>query len=267
MNLIKLKYTKQIKQACHQISSLMFDGYIPNINIRYLSRIIKQSAGSDGLLKTVGDLWYKLTSLSSPKSNLNSYFKIVKKLREITPKELKFEIEELYGQGKALDQIEEKLRIFYETKDLIKQLKDTKDASNWEQTYNHYNNLQSNNPRYKLPFEYIIQQFKKWIDLNIDLSSILLTSNIPEIRDYVKEKLMKNANLQRRLKQTIKTVRLAQRALKHAQQLGSYSSEVVDLLQKALRGEYQQWDLYYAYKDELSGLSRDNISGFPHPIS
>lgn len=35
--------------------------------------------------------------------------------------------------------------------------------------------------------------------------------------------------------------------------------EITELLQKALKAEFQQWDLYYAYKDELRGLSRDPI--------
>jgi len=38
------------------------------------------------------------------------------------------------------------------------------------------------------------------------------------------------------------------------------SPELIELIQKALKAEYQQWDLYYAYKDELKGLSRDNIA-------
>lgn len=35
--------------------------------------------------------------------------------------------------------------------------------------------------------------------------------------------------------------------------------EVLNLLQEALMGEFQQWDLYYAYKSQLKGLSRDPI--------
>jgi bacterioferritin (cytochrome b1) len=35
--------------------------------------------------------------------------------------------------------------------------------------------------------------------------------------------------------------------------------EITELLQEALKAEFQQWDLYYAYKDELRGLSRDPI--------
>lgn len=37
------------------------------------------------------------------------------------------------------------------------------------------------------------------------------------------------------------------------------SSETIELLQRALKGEYQQWDLYYSYKDELKGLTRDSL--------
>ncbi len=35
--------------------------------------------------------------------------------------------------------------------------------------------------------------------------------------------------------------------------------EVLDLLQQALTNEFQQWDLYYAYKGQLTGLSRDPL--------
>lgn len=35
--------------------------------------------------------------------------------------------------------------------------------------------------------------------------------------------------------------------------------EVLDLLQQALIAEFQQWDLYYAYKNRLKGLSRDPL--------
>lgn len=35
--------------------------------------------------------------------------------------------------------------------------------------------------------------------------------------------------------------------------------EVLDLLQQALINEFQQWDLYYAYKGQLTGLSRDPL--------
>lgn len=35
--------------------------------------------------------------------------------------------------------------------------------------------------------------------------------------------------------------------------------EVLPLLQEALKAEFQQWDLYYAYKSQLKGLSRDPI--------
>lgn len=35
--------------------------------------------------------------------------------------------------------------------------------------------------------------------------------------------------------------------------------EVLDLLQQALKAEFMQWDLYYAYKSQLKGLSRDPI--------
>ena len=34
----------------------------------------------------------------------------------------------------------------------------------------------------------------------------------------------------------------------------------IDLLQKALRAEYQQWDMYYSYKEELSGQAKDSIA-------
>lgn len=36
--------------------------------------------------------------------------------------------------------------------------------------------------------------------------------------------------------------------------------DVVPLLQKALMSEFRQWDLYYAYKALLMGLSRDPIA-------
>jgi bacterioferritin len=36
--------------------------------------------------------------------------------------------------------------------------------------------------------------------------------------------------------------------------------EIVPFLQEALRGEYQQWDLYYAYKSVLMGTTRDSIA-------
>jgi len=36
--------------------------------------------------------------------------------------------------------------------------------------------------------------------------------------------------------------------------------DVVPLLQEALMAEFQQWDLYYAYKALLMGLSRDPIA-------
>lgn len=36
--------------------------------------------------------------------------------------------------------------------------------------------------------------------------------------------------------------------------------KVLDLLQNALQAEFQQWDLYYAYKSQLMGLSRDPIA-------
>jgi bacterioferritin len=35
--------------------------------------------------------------------------------------------------------------------------------------------------------------------------------------------------------------------------------EVLPLLQEALKAEFQQWDLYYAYKSQLKGISRDPI--------
>jgi bacterioferritin len=35
--------------------------------------------------------------------------------------------------------------------------------------------------------------------------------------------------------------------------------EVLNLLQEALKAEFMQWDLYYAYKSQLKGLSRDPI--------
>lgn len=35
--------------------------------------------------------------------------------------------------------------------------------------------------------------------------------------------------------------------------------EVLPLLQEAIKAEFQQWDLYYAYKSQLKGLSRDPI--------
>jgi len=37
------------------------------------------------------------------------------------------------------------------------------------------------------------------------------------------------------------------------------SYNVVELLQEALMAEFQQWDLYYAYKSEIKGLSRDPV--------
>ena len=38
------------------------------------------------------------------------------------------------------------------------------------------------------------------------------------------------------------------------------SDQVVELLQEALQAEFQQWDLYYAYKAELQGLEREPIA-------
>lgn len=36
--------------------------------------------------------------------------------------------------------------------------------------------------------------------------------------------------------------------------------EIIPFLQEALRGEYQQWDLYYSYKDKIKSLARDSIA-------
>lgn len=61
-----------------------------------------------------------------------------------------------------------------------------------------------------------------------------------------------------KLQQTLKT---AKESLKKAQiQINDGSSlNVVDLLQEALMMEFQQWDLYYGYKEEIRGLSREPI--------
>lgn len=40
----------------------------------------------------------------------------------------------------------------------------------------------------------------------------------------------------------------------------SVDGEVLDLLQTALTAEFQQWDLYYAYKSQLRGMARDPVS-------
>jgi bacterioferritin (cytochrome b1) len=44
------------------------------------------------------------------------------------------------------------------------------------------------------------------------------------------------------------------------QTITGLSVEVVELLQQALQGEYQQWDLYYAYKERLKGPSRESVA-------
>ena len=36
--------------------------------------------------------------------------------------------------------------------------------------------------------------------------------------------------------------------------------QVIELLQRALTDEFQQWDLYYAYKSQLRGMARDSVS-------
>lgn len=37
------------------------------------------------------------------------------------------------------------------------------------------------------------------------------------------------------------------------------NQQVIELLQKSLKSEYHQWDLYYSYKDQLLGKERDQI--------
>lgn len=63
-------------------------------------------------------------------------------------------------------------------------------------------------------------------------------------------------------KQIKLSIQEAQKFIRLAQALTSgfeRSSELISLLQEALRAEFQQWDLYHAYKDELKGLARDSI--------
>lgn len=50
-------------------------------------------------------------------------------------------------------------------------------------------------------------------------------------------------------------VRIAQSAVFKVER----SAEAIELMQKALMSEFRQWDLYYAYKSQLKGLSRDII--------
>ena len=42
--------------------------------------------------------------------------------------------------------------------------------------------------------------------------------------------------------------------------LSRQDSQVLDLLQEALMGEFRQWDLYYAYKESLLGLCSPAIA-------
>lgn len=58
----------------------------------------------------------------------------------------------------------------------------------------------------------------------------------------------------KRIKQAKVTILKAQNALND---ISSY--KVANLLQEALMMEFQQWDLYYAYKSEIKGLSRDPV--------
>lgn len=62
---------------------------------------------------------------------------------------------------------------------------------------------------------------------------------------------------------SIKAISKAQQSIRFAQSLSSKivrSPETISLLQEALRAEFQQWDLYYAYKNELRGLSREPVA-------
>jgi bacterioferritin (cytochrome b1) len=55
----------------------------------------------------------------------------------------------------------------------------------------------------------------------------------------------------------------AQQSLRFAQSLLgeiTRTPEAIKLLQEALKAEFQQWDLYYAYKNQLRGLSREPIA-------
>ena len=38
------------------------------------------------------------------------------------------------------------------------------------------------------------------------------------------------------------------------------SASVLPMLQEALKTEYQQWDMYYTYKDRLRGACRDSVA-------
>lgn len=60
----------------------------------------------------------------------------------------------------------------------------------------------------------------------------------------------------KRIGQARTQIRIAQSLLNEPER----SPEVIFLLQKALKAEFQQWDLYYAYKDELKGLARDSVA-------
>jgi len=57
------------------------------------------------------------------------------------------------------------------------------------------------------------------------------------------------------LKNTRQNIRIAQSLMGGVER----SEDLINLLQEALRAEFQQWDLYYAYKTELIGLSREPI--------
>jgi bacterioferritin (cytochrome b1) len=77
---------------------------------------------------------------------------------------------------------------------------------------------------------------------------------------------IKNSSLLNKKKASFAKIKFAQEAIADAmRQLLepskiSRNPEVINLLQEALRAEFQQWDLYHAYKDELRGLSRDPIA-------
>ena len=85
-----------------------------------------------------------------------------------------------------------------------------------------------------------------------------LSLSIAEVATVIKDKSPKdekttNANL------SLRKIKEAKKALAQIQINDGSSMNVSDLLQEALMMEFQQWDLYYAYKEELKGLSREPI--------